>query len=250
MELVILGAGPAYTDRWGARGSSYLVRQGDSVIVLDLGQGTFPALAAEIEPSRVEAVAISHLHPDHFVDLVPLRHYLRWEFEPPRRVRVLAPAGLEARLDALHDEPGFSAAALGIEDLVAGIGSVGPFTIETARVTHTRDSHAFRISAPGSAALVYSGDCGRASDLDSLLAPGDVLLAEISFGAGPVPAGASHLDAPAVVGLVQRRQPSRVLLTHIQIGHDRGAALAAVEADTDLPARFVAPGDRFDLAAL
>ena len=37
-----------------------------------------------------------------------------------------------------------------------------PERIETARVTHTADSHAFRLSTAGSAGLVYSGDCGRA----------------------------------------------------------------------------------------
>ena len=56
-----------------------------------------------MDPADVAAVVVSHLHPDHFIDLVPLRHYLRWE-QPRRRVRVLGPADLAARLDALHDE--------------------------------------------------------------------------------------------------------------------------------------------------
>src|SRR4029079_9357970 len=94
MQLTVLGAGPAYTDREGATGAAYLVEAGDAAILLDLGQGSFPPLAVAIEPSRLDAVVISHLHPDHFIDLVPLRHYLAYEFDPPRRLRVLGPADL------------------------------------------------------------------------------------------------------------------------------------------------------------
>ena len=108
MRLDVVGAGPAYSDRPGATGAAYLLRQGGAALLLDLGQGSFPRLAGLMDPADVAAVVVSHLHPDHFIDLVPLRHYLRWE-QPRRRVRVLGPADLAARLDALHDEPGFTA---------------------------------------------------------------------------------------------------------------------------------------------
>ena len=60
-------------------------------------------------------------------------------------------------------------------------------------MTHTDDSYGFRL-APGDGGadvpgLVYSGDCGRAEDLDALVRPGDTLLCEVSFGPGPVVPG-------------------------------------------------------------
>ena len=79
MHLTVIGAGPAYSDRAGSTGAAYLVRTDRSAILLDLGQGSFPRLAGRIDPADLDAVIISHLHPDHFIDLVPLRHYLRWE---------------------------------------------------------------------------------------------------------------------------------------------------------------------------
>jgi ribonuclease BN (tRNA processing enzyme) len=136
MKLDVLGAGPAYTDQLGAAGASYLVRADSTAIVLDLGQGAFPRLAATLEPSTVDAVLVSHLHPDHFIDLVAMRHYLRWQFHPERHVRVIAPAGLAGRIDALHDEPGFTAATLDVEPIRDEV-AIGPFTIRAARVTHT-----------------------------------------------------------------------------------------------------------------
>jgi ribonuclease BN (tRNA processing enzyme) len=242
VELTVLGAGPAYTDRPGATGASYLVRSDDGAVLLDLGQGSFPALASRLEPSRLDAIFISHLHPDHFIDLVPLRHYLRFEFSPSKRVTVHAPAGLAQRLDDLHAEPGFAATVLDVHDLHAGATRTGPFEIEAIRVTHTENSYGFRVTAGSGPGLVYSGDCGRWEDLTAAVRPGDVLLAEASFGPGPVPEGAFHLDAPAVGRLAAATRPSRVLLTHIQMGFDRAATVEAVRSAFGGEVDLVDPG--------
>ena len=108
VDLVVTGAGPSYTDRPGATGAAYLVRADGHGLLLDLGQGSFPGLAGRLDPADLDAILVSHLHPDHFIDLVSLRHYLRWQPPRGRRVRVIGPAGLGDRIDALHAEPGFS----------------------------------------------------------------------------------------------------------------------------------------------
>ena len=180
------------------------------------------------------------------MDLVSLRHYLRWQFTPSRRVRVVAPAGLERRLDALHEEPGFVAAALDVQTLEPGRLEFGTLVVEAARVTHTSDSYGFRVSggddAPG---LVYSGDCGRATDLSGLLRPGDTLLTEVSFGPGPVPPDVAHLDGPAVGALAASAGAGAVLLTHLQMGFDTAATLESVSRIYDGPVELVSPGDRY-----
>jgi ribonuclease BN (tRNA processing enzyme) len=252
MNLLVLGAGPAYTDRPGATGAAYLVRHGGTALLLDIGQGSFPKLAATLDPSTVDLVAISHLHPDHFIDLVPLRHYLRWQFHPARHVRVVGPRGLAGRLDALHDEPGFTAAALDVSDLEPGDREVGTLCLEARRIRHTADSYAFRVSPlgdPGARGLVYSGDCGAAMDLAPLIRPGDDLLVEASFGEGPVPPGAEHLDAPAIVELAAATHPGRILLTHIQMGHDPQRAAAAVRTAFDGEVVVAEPGLEMALEA-
>jgi ribonuclease BN (tRNA processing enzyme) len=249
-SLTVLGAGPAWSDRADAAGAAYLVRSGTSAILLDLGQGAFPRLARELEPSALDAVVISHLHPDHFIDLIPLRHYLAYQLRPPRSVRVMAPPGLADRLDALHAQRGFTSVSLACEPFADEGMTVGDLTVEARRVTHTDDSHAIRIAPADPATgpgLVYSGDCGLADDLTPLIRPGDTLLVEVSFGVGPVPPGALHLDAPAIAGLVARTRPGRVLLTHLQMALDRDAPVAIVRAATDAPVRLVEPGDRIEL---
>ena len=255
MHLDVIGAGPAYTDRAGATGAAYLVRAAGSAVLLDLGQGSLPRLFGRIDPAEVDAVVISHLHPDHFIDLVPLRHYLRWE-EPRRRVRVIAPLGVGERLDALHHQPDFAAEAYDIEVLTEGVRRVGAFELESRLVTHTASSFGFRVtvagspgvgsSGVGSAAagpgLAYSGDCGHAEDLVPLIHPGDTLLCEVSFGPGPIIPGAEHLDGPTVGDLAERTGASRVLLTHLQMGYDRDETVASVRARFNGPVELVDPG--------
>ena len=42
-------------------------------------------------PGHARAVVVSHLHPDHLVDLVPMRHYLRYAQDERRRSRSMRP---------------------------------------------------------------------------------------------------------------------------------------------------------------
>jgi ribonuclease BN (tRNA processing enzyme) len=250
MTLSILGAGPAYTDRPGSSGAAYLLEAEGSAVLLDLGQGSFPRLASAIEPSTLEAVVISHLHPDHFIDLVALRHYLAYQFRPAHHIRVVAPRGLDERIDALHARPGFTAETLDMETFATKKGSdvrlIGPFVVEARRVAHTEDSHAIRVSLhDADTGLVYSGDCGRAGDLAPLIRAGDTLLVEASFGVGPVPPGALHLAAPEIAALVDKTRPGHVLLTHIQMGFDPEAAADVVRKATTAPVTVVEPGDQF-----
>ena len=253
MELIVLGAAPAYTDRAGSAASSYLVRAGDATLLLDLGQGAYANLAATIEPSTLAAVLVSHLHPDHFVDLVPLRHYLKWEFVPPRRLRVLGPAGLAGRLDGLNGEPGFAAEGLDIEAFAEGVRRIGPFEVEVRRVTHKQESYAFRVvaaagEAGGAAAgLVYSGDCSHAEDFLPLIRPGDTVLSEASFGAGPVAEGAGHITSADAARVASAGGVSRLLLTHVLSGRSRAEALAAAGAAFAGPVQLVTEGDRFSV---
>ena len=248
MDLVVVGAGPAYSDTPGAVGACYLLSSGDATIALDLGHGAFAGLASRVAPERLAAVVVSHLHPDHFVDLVPLRHYLRYHVNPPVRGLVLAPDGLLDRLDGLHAQPGWSAASLDVEVLTEGARRVGPFVLEARRVSHTPDSHAFRISDGGEDGLVYSGDVGNADDLRPLIREGDTLLVEASFGPTPGDPGAAHLDGPAVGALAAATRPNRVLLTHLLPGVDHEATVTSVGHLFDGPVSIVEPGSVITVA--
>jgi ribonuclease BN (tRNA processing enzyme) len=252
IQLFVAGAGPAYSDRPGSLGSSYVVRTGGGpAVVLDLGQGAFPNLFRVARPERFAAVVISHLHPDHFVDLIALRHYLRWERDAGVTLPVIAPRGVAERLDAVSGEPGFAAGVLEVRVLEPGdvpLDGTG-LRLEAARVTHRGESFAFRVSRGEGPGLVYSGDCGRASDLEPLIRAGDTLLTEVSFGTGPSPVADLHLDAAAVGQLAARTGVARLLLTHLQMGYAPDATVGAVSDLFDGPISLVRPGDELSIAA-
>ena len=250
LELVILGAGPAYSDVPGSLGSGYLVRTRQHALLLDLGQGCFPSLAAACEPSRLSAVFISHLHPDHFIDLIPMRHYLRRPgAEAPERVPVLAPEGLDRRIDGAYDTPGFSAAAFEHRPLSPGRVEVGPFSLDVRGVRHAGASFAVRLALleGGTAGLVYTGDVSDVEDILPLIQPGDMLLSEATFGPGPVPDGMPHLDGTMVGTLATQSGAGQVVITHVRMGTDLEATMAAVRLAFTGPASLARPGARYML---
>ncbi len=66
----MLGKSPAWQDVDGAC-SGYLVEDGDTCILVDCGSGVFSKLRRVRDYVDVDAVVITHMHPDHFFDLVP-----------------------------------------------------------------------------------------------------------------------------------------------------------------------------------
>ena len=78
MELTVLGCSGSYGSPAGGACSGYLVRGAGRSIVFDLGSGAFANLRKAIAAEDVDAVVISHMHPDHFLDLVPMRYALRY----------------------------------------------------------------------------------------------------------------------------------------------------------------------------
>src|SRR5439155_24471496 len=116
VRLTVVGAAAAWGRGTDAASSCYLLEEGrttgtaqtaraaqaaqtaQTALVLDLGQGSFARLAAIRPAESVTAVVISHAHPDHCVDLIPLRHALRYEAGAPAgTVALLASAALPAR---------------------------------------------------------------------------------------------------------------------------------------------------------
>jgi ribonuclease BN (tRNA processing enzyme) len=228
LRLTIVGSAAAWTRTPGHPSSCYLVELAGEALVLDMGQGSFAALAARLDPERLRAILISHLHPDHGIDLVPLRNYLRFACNPRGSVELHAPADLRRRFDVLTAEQNFLAELPG-DPLAPGQLDLAPFLVTVAAIRHADPSFAFRVAAPseGGAGLVYSGDCGEADDLLALIRPGDTLLCEAYFGAEAPVAEARHLTSAEAGRIAQESQAGRLVLTHLKDGTDEAHALAA-----------------------
>jgi ribonuclease BN (tRNA processing enzyme) len=249
LRLTVLGSSAAWSERPGRPSSAYLVEHPEGAIILDLGQGSLSSVFGRRDPSSLSAVVISHEHSDHHVDLIPLRHLLRYGYEEPRRIGLHVPDELRRRYDVFNGEDGFLDDLVGPE-LVAGTRDIGPFVLESRPVMHSEMSFAFRVTEAiqdGVPGLVYSGDCGRADDLLPLIRPGDTVLCEAFWSTRePVPS-ANHLTAAEAARVAEQGGAGSLVLTHILDAHDPQAALAAAHEAFDGPVLLAEPDLRLDL---
>jgi ribonuclease BN (tRNA processing enzyme) len=180
------------------------------------------------------------------IDLVPLRHYLRFGRHRPATVELHAPGDIRRRFDVLFGEDGFLDDLPGAE-LVPGERSLGAFSVRAAPVSHTENSVCLRVSTGSGPGLVYSGDCGEPDDLLALLRPTDTLLCEASFGAGQPIAGVAHLTAEQAARTAAEGSASRLILTHILPEADLSTAVDAARRVFGGQVVLAQPGLRIEI---
>lgn len=181
MRLTVVGCsgslpGPA------SPASSYLVEADGVRLVLDLGSGALGALQRHAALTQIDAILVSHLHPDHYMDLCGLYVALRYGPHRRHRMPVWGPKGTAHRMaDAygLPAEPGMTD-VFEFHPYPDDVVEVGPFVISTKRVAHPVEAYAIRVEHDGRS-LVYSGDTGPTPALTALATGADVLLCEASF---------------------------------------------------------------------
>ena len=216
---------------------------GAEALILDLGQGSLGSVFPHRDPATVAAVAVTHMHGDHHVDLIPLRNLLYYHYGEPRSIGLHLPPGLRQRYDVFMGEPGFLDFLPG-PDIVAGVRRIGPFELEAQPVTHSEHSHAFRVSDPADPSapgLVYSGDCGRADDLLPLIREGDTLLCEAFWSTQEPIASANHLTAAQAADVAVRGGAAELILTHILEAYGTEVALEAARGVFAGPVRLAEP---------
>ena len=105
LKITVLGKSPSWQDAGGAC-SGYLIETDRTKVLLDCGNGVFGKLREHADYTEIDGVIISHLHADHFLDLVPFSYALiyapkqqpvpvhTWEgTDNPARPRMVAPPG-------------------------------------------------------------------------------------------------------------------------------------------------------------
>jgi len=232
MRLTVLGGCGAWPEA-GQACSGFLVEHDGFRLVLDLGYATLPRLLAKAAADQVDAVFISHGHPDHCADLNPLLRARALRDDPAAPLPVYAlPGSLDAVL-AL-DRPGMLAGACELHDIRAGSRlDIGPFQAETRLLPHWVPNVGVRLAAAG-VVLTYTGDSGPAPEVVELAAGADLLLAEATY-VNEVPSDArAYLSSARDAG---RRAAAagagRLMLTHLWPGTDASSALQAAGQDYD-----------------
>lgn len=245
MQLTILGSNGTYPTA-GRPASGYLVTHEGTSLWMDAGSGTYGALCMEMDPRRLDAVLLSHRHPDHCSDVFALFHSTAYGDEEVNGLVVIVPAGLA---DLLCDFAAESADAMRkvFDFKTVGEGDtleIGSLHIAIALATHPPPTIAPRVTAGGKT-LTYTADTGPSASIEEHAAGSDLLLAEASMQGPRGPQSFPHHMTGADAGaMAARAKVRRLMLTHIAPYVDPDHALADAESEFDGQVSLAVPGAR------
>lgn len=221
MLLVALGVAAGGVPRPGGAGSGYLVQEGSTSLLLDCGNGVLGQLARYVPLQRVDAVYVSHLHPDHFSDLYPLL-LQRSRFGP---LRVYAPPDAGKKFDAwfqlLSSNPELYRGMLDLQEYEpTETLKVGPLRITPVRVEHNVPSFGCAVQG-GRRVLAYSSDTRPCDQLAELARDAQVFLCEATLQDGVGDAEfvkrqlQFHMTAKQAGEVAAKAQCRALVLTHL-----------------------------------
>lgn len=246
--LTVLGCDGSYPGPGGA-GSGYLVEVAGVVVWLDAGPGTFANLQLVADPVSLDAVILSHEHPDHWSDVDSFAVWRR-EHAPDRPVSVFAPPGLRTRAyfgdDAVftwHEvEPSHRvvlAPAAGV-----GAGVVCSFSA----TDHGPPTLAVRVDVPGRPtghSLGYSADTGPDWSPEELGSGLGLLLCEATYTREHEGEG-RHLSGRQAGTIAASAGIGQLVLTHRRPSIAEGTLAAEADEAFGRPVHQASPGRVFE----
>ncbi len=217
MKLTVIGCSPAWPNPAGAQ-SGYLV-EGPGRLLLDCGPGVLSRLRDREAWPRVDAIAITHFHLDHWGDLVP------WIFgasygagrDTPRPQLWLPPGGA-GTLRAFGRQLAFGDAIERVFDVAeyeeGKTFAAGGFTVAPVKLAHYAElTFGMRVT-DGAHTIAYTGDTAPTPNLTELARDADIFLCEATL-AKPEPGDdRGHLSADEAVEASRAAGAQRLLVIH------------------------------------
>jgi ribonuclease BN (tRNA processing enzyme) len=231
MRLTVLGKSPAWPDAGGAC-SGYLVQEGATTLVVDCGNGAFAKLREHVDYTEVDAVAVTHMHADHFFDLFPYAYGLlltpRQQPVPvagwpgtssPARPRLIAPVGagpiLRSISSAWGDEALVESAFL-LEEYDGGSSiEVGSLTLRFAEVPHYILTFAIEVAGSDGRRITFGADCRPNDGLVEFARDTDLLVIEATLPRPERTGIRGHLTPEEAGDHARRAGAKAALLTHV-----------------------------------
>ena len=245
MRLDVLGSAGTYPIA-DFPASGYLVTDGETKILCDAGFGTFAELTRRVEPDELDAVVLSHRHPDHCVDLLALHHALAYGPFTRKGLPVFCAPGVGSRLaEFLGAGEGhiffdvFDFHQVGETNHVV----VGSIDLRFAVTAHPVPTIATRFEAAGRS-LTYSADTGPGGGFPELAEGTNVLLCEASIaGERDEHHFVHHLTAFEAGAIARAARAQKLILTHLPPNLDRQRSLADARAAFGSDTALASPGD-------
>jgi ribonuclease BN (tRNA processing enzyme) len=216
--LYIAGSSSA-VPRPGRANSGYLLRTSGCAIAIDLGSGALARLREAIDIADLDAVVISHMHADHFIDLIALRYALRYEMQRPKPLTVYVPPGaieiLSHVVRPLKETDNFFGGIYDLREYAPGEPlQIGDCSVRFVKTLHYIPCYAMRIETPAGV-LGFSADTAPCEAVPTLVRGADVFLCEAALGAyGRENGKRGHLNAHEAGEMAARAEVQHLVLTH------------------------------------
>jgi len=263
MRLTVLGKSPAWQDAGGAC-SGYLIEEGDTALVVDCGNGVFAKLRERIDYTDVDAVAVTHMHADHFFDLFPFAYGLLltprqqpvpvagWPGTPdPARPRLIAPLGAGVTLRSIASAWGDEAlveSAFRLEEYEEpAVVQVGQITLRFAEVPHYILTFAIEVRAADGTRITFGADCCPNDALVEFARDTDLLVIEATLPRPERTGIRGHLTAEEAGEHARRAGAKSVLLTHVSDELDAEQVAAEGSRGFGAPVTVASEGATLDV---
>jgi ribonuclease BN (tRNA processing enzyme) len=250
MRLTVVGCSGSFPGP-ESPASCYLLEADGFRLLLDVGSGSVGHLQRYVDLRDVDAALVSHLHPDHCIDLLSL--YVARTYDPRRHFRrllVQVPSGGAEHLARAYGraEGDGLAGTYDFAEWSAAPHQVGPFTVTGFPMAHPVETWGMRVEHDGRV-LAYSGDTGPCDNLVELCRDADLALLESSFEADRDTQAPKdlHLTGGEAGDAAAQAGARRLVLTHLPPWNDPDVSRRAAEAAFGRPVELAAPGSTYDV---
>lgn len=217
LSVTVLGCSGTWASAESAC-SGYLVSDGTTQVWVDCGPGTLTALQQHCAIADVDALIVTHSHPDHCLELPVLRNAMKYGLHL-ERLPLYAPRDVLRLLETLVGSQGISPTFTPRMIGDRSKATVAGLAFEFSRTDHPVETLAVRVQTVGDGdqpVVVYSADTGPGWDVDRFAGPIDLALLEGTLLAADVDeAGAVHLTAKQAGAMAGRAGVRRLVLTHV-----------------------------------
>jgi len=230
LTVTVLGCSGSYAAPGGAC-TGFLMQSPRANVWLDAGPGALANLQTVCRLSDLEAVVLTHAHPDHWLEMPVVANAIQW-YEPRQRLPVYSNAHMAAHARAMIgpdiDIP-FDWRVIEPHEQVA----IGDQTWTFAETEHYVPTLATRTDCEGQS-IVFTSDTGPEFSLAPMVercGAIDLAIIESTFLERSEHPGALHLSADEAGQLAEEAGVHQVALTHQAPLEDRAAHLARASAN-------------------
>ena len=218
VRVTFIGSGNAFADGGRSHACIHVSAPGVSLL-LDCGGSSLPAMKREIDPEAIDAIAISHLHGDHFggIPYLVIEQHFAGRTAP---LVIGGPRGLPERLRAAESAlyPDFfrkTKIRFSIREMTLGASEteMGGALVSALPVKHVAEAepHGLRVRV-GDKLIAYSGDATWSDELARVAQGADLFICDASFFDTDDPSHISYRTLMAQRGNIDCK---RIVLTHL-----------------------------------